>query len=114
MSRRRRGASGARPAAAFLRACRGTYRRLSLRQESRLGRPSVYEIARFGHVAAVGLEDPLQGVLHVDLRAPGEVLQGVGDLRYAVLHVLVALAVVLVGRGRDQLYLAGIGVLGNT
>ena len=57
-------------------------------------------------LAAVRVEDALQRVVHVDLRRPAEVLHRVVDLRHAVLHVLVALAVVLAGGRLDQLHLA--------
>src|SRR3989442_13018782 len=70
-------------------------------------------MARFGDVRAVGGVDVAQGILHSDARAPAEVALGGGDVRHAVLHVLVAAAVVALGAGAHDLYLARrVAVLG--
>ncbi len=62
---------------------------------------------------AVGVEDERERLRHRDLRGPVEIRAGVVDLRHAVLHVLVALAVVVAGRDVDQMHLArALAVLG--
>src|SRR2546430_16867848 len=70
-------------------------------------------MARFGDVRAVRVVDVAQGILHSDTWAPSEVALGGGDVRHAVLHVLVAAAVIALRAGAHDLYLARrVAVLG--
>src|SRR3989442_14941484 len=70
-------------------------------------------MARFGDVRAVRVVDVAQGILHSDAWAPAKVALGGGDVRHAVLHVLVAAAVVALRAGTHDPYLArGVAVLG--
>ena len=63
---------------------------------------SVDQEPRLGNLPAIGVEYALQRFLHRHRRLPLELGAGIGDVGDAVLHVLVALAVV-VFRGRvDQ------------
>src|SRR5439155_19498763 len=60
------------------------------------------ELAGFGDVRAVGVEDAPEGVGHVHLRLPAEVPHRVVDLGHAALHVLISGSVVGARRRLDE------------
>ena len=73
------------------------------RARHRLLRAMLVSRCGLGDLAAVGVEDLPQRLAASSRSAPAQVGAGVVDLRHAVLHVLVALAVVLGRGGLDQL-----------